>query len=239
MLPAFYLCFMMEIAVQQADQIGFPHRIFFPERRRHNREGVRNTVFGVGKRQFRHRRQRGYRSFAVTTVHRVRPRRERRSGAASIRRIASLLPVHDVRGDGQNGLRRHRIAIRRQHANFLHKAFHQVAGDAVHALIVVAVLRILAFNSEVDGKAIFVANRFHLSVPDGGQGIRRHRQSGDAARHRPIHITVVQRHQRSFIAVLIVHVVNDVQRANVLHRQPVHKMVEALHYRVVIQHLIR
>ncbi len=34
-----------------------------------------------------------------------------------------------------------------------------------------------------------------------------------------------QRHQRSFIAVLIVHVVNDVQRANVPHRQPVHKMV--------------
>ncbi len=49
MLPAFYLCFfMMEIAVQQADKIlvSAPHLL--PERRRHNREGTKYRVFGVG-----------------------------------------------------------------------------------------------------------------------------------------------------------------------------------------------
>ena len=34
------------------------------------------------------------------------------------------------------------------------------------------------------------------------------------------------------------HVVDDVQRADVLHRQPVHKVVEAFHNGVVIQHVI-
>ncbi len=37
-------------------------------------------------------------------MHRVRPSARMAFGAASIRRIAGLLPVHDVRGDGQNDL---------------------------------------------------------------------------------------------------------------------------------------
>ncbi|MNI64050.1 hypothetical protein D3C73_1194660 [compost metagenome] len=48
----------------------------------------------------------------------------------------------------------------------------------------------------------------------------------------------MQRHQRGFVAVLVVHIVNDVQRTDVLHGQPVHKVVQALHHHVVIQHVI-
>ena len=49
----------------------------------------------------------------------------------------------------------------------------------------------------------------------------------------------MQRHQRGFIAVFIVHKVDDIQCADVLHRQPVHEMIQALHHRVVIQYLIQ
>ena len=35
------------------------------------------------------------------------------------------------------------------------------------------------------------------------------------------------------------HVVNEVQGADVLHRQPVHKVVEARHHGIVIQHVVQ
>ena len=53
--------------------------------------------------------------------------------------------------------------------------------------------------------------------------------------HSAFHVTVVQRHQRSFVAVFVVHVVNNVQRGNVLGCQPIHEFVHALKDSVVIK----
>ncbi|MNS79285.1 hypothetical protein D3C72_1129340 [compost metagenome] len=54
-----------------------------------------------------------------------------------------------------------------------------------------------------------------------------------------MHVAVVQGHQRSFVAVFVVHKMDKVQGADVLHRQPVHKVVKARHHGVVIQHVIQ
>ncbi len=172
-------------------------------------------------------------------MHRVGPRRKRRTTAASVRRVAGLLPVNHIGGDGQDRLRRHRVAVCRQRLDLLHKALHQVAGNAVHAIVVVAVLRVVTFDDKIDRQTGVVAHRFYRGVFDGRQGIRRHRQPGNAAGHGTVDVPVVERHQRGFIAVFIMHIVNKIQRADVLHRQPVHKVVEARHHGVVIQHLIQ
>lgn len=124
-------------------------------------------------------------------------------------------------------------------SDFLHKALNQIAGDTVHAIVVVAVLRIVAFDDEIDRQTSVVAHRFYRGVFDGRQGIRRHRQPGNAAGHGAVDVPVVQRHQRGFVAVFIMHIVNEIQRADVLHRQPVHEVIEARHYGVVIQYLIQ
>ena len=171
-------------------------------------------------------------------MHRVSARRERCSGATTVRRITGFLAVHHVRSDSQNRLGRDGVAIGWQRFNFLHKAFNQVAGNAVYALVVVAVLRIFTVDFKVHRQAVFVTDWFHAGIFDGRQGVRRHRQARDAACHSAIDITIVQRHQRSFVAVLVVHVVNDIQRADVLYRQPVHEVVEAIHHFVVVQHVI-
>ena len=172
-------------------------------------------------------------------MHRVGARRKRRAAATSVRRVAGLLPVNHVGGDGQDRLRRYRVAVRRQRLDFLHKALNQIAGDTVHAIVVVAVLRIVAFDDEIDRQTGVVAHRFYRGVFDGRQGIRRHRQPGNAAGHGAVDVPVVQRHQRGFVAVFIMHIVNEIQRADVLHRQPVHEVIEARHYGVVIQYLIQ
>ena len=126
------------------------------------------------------------------------------------------------------------LRVRRQRLDFLHKALNQIAGDTVHAIVVVAVLRIVAFDDEIDRQTGVVAHRFYRGVFDGRRGIRRHRQPGNAAGHGAVDVPVVQRHQRGFVAVFIMHIVNEIQRADVLHRQPVHEVIEARHYDVVI-----
>ena len=83
-----------------------------------------------------------------------------------------------------------------------------------------------------------VAYWLHPGVLYCRQRIRRHRQAGDATGHRAVNVAVVEGHQRRLVAVFIMHAVDDVQRADVLHRQPVHKVVEAGHHGVVVQHLI-
>ena len=171
-------------------------------------------------------------------MHRVSARRERCSGATTVRRITGFLAVHHVRSDSQNRLGRDGVAIGWQRFNFLHKAFNQIAGNAVYALVVVTVLRIFAVDFKVHRQAVFVTDWFHAGIFDGRQGVRRHRQARDAACHSAIDITIVQRHQRSFVAVLVVHVVNDIQRTDVLHRQPVHEVIETVHHFVVIQHVV-
>ena len=48
----------------------------------------------------------------------------------------------------------------------------------------------------------------------------------------------MQRHQRGFVAVFVVHVVNNVQRGNVLGCQPIHEFVHALKDSVVVQNFV-
>ena len=47
----------------------------------------------------------------------------------------------------------------------------------------------------------------------------------------------MQRHERSLVRVLVVHVVDDVERRDVLGGQPVHEAVHPRHDGVVVQHL--
>ena len=128
-------------------------------------------------------------------MHRVGPWRKRRAATTTIRRVPGLLTVHHVGGNGQDRLRRHRIAVRRQGLDLLHKTLNQVAGNTVHAVIVVAVLGVLAFDDEIDRQPRVVAHRFDGRVFDSGQGIRGHGKASHAARHGAMHIAVVQRHQ--------------------------------------------
>ncbi|CQR22572.1 Uncharacterised protein [Yersinia enterocolitica] len=48
----------------------------------------------------------------------------------------------------------------------------------------------------------------------------------------------MQGHQCSFVAVLVMHVMDDVQRSNVLFSQPIHKVIHAFHDFVIVQHFI-
>ena len=48
----------------------------------------------------------------------------------------------------------------------------------------------------------------------------------------------MQCHQRCFVAVFVVHVVDAVQGSHVLGCEPVHEAVHALHYGVIVKHFV-
>ncbi|ABU77688.1 hypothetical protein ESA_02442 [Cronobacter sakazakii ATCC BAA-894] len=236
-LTAFDRRFMMEVTVHQARQVGFAHFVVFTQRVRHDREGIRDTIFRIGERQFSNRGQRSDSAFLVTAVHRVSTWAERCASAAAIRGVTGFLTINHVRGNGQHGLGRDCVAVGFQFLNFLHETFNQVNRQVIHASVVVTELRVFAFDFEVDSQTVFIANRFNFRVFDGRQGVSRNRQTCDTTRHSADNVAIVQRHQRSFVAVFVMHVVDDVQGGDVLFRQPVHEVIHTFHNFVEIQQI--
>ena len=64
-------------------------------------------------------------------------------------------------------------------------------------------------------------------------------EAGDPARQRAQHVAVVQRHLNRLVAVLVVHVVDDIKGIDIGLGQPVHHLIKTAHHFVVIQHLTR
>ena len=102
-------------------------------------------------------------------------------------------------------------------------------GELVDAVVVVAVLGEVALDLEIGGEALLVADGGHLGVLDGGEAVHEHGEPGDAAGHRAHDRVVVQRHLEALVAVLVVHVVDRVERVHVQLGEPRHDLVEVDH----------
>ena len=170
-------------------------------------------------------------------MHRVSTWSERRASTTTIRGVTGFLTIHNVRSDGQNRLRRDSVTVGGQFLNFLHETFNQVNRQVIYASIVVTKLRIFTFDFEVDRQTVFITYRGDFRIFDCRQGVSRHGQTCDTTRHGADNVTVVQRHQRGFVAVLVVHVMDDVQCGNVLFSQPVHEVIHTFQHFVEVQNI--
>ena len=172
---------------------------------------------------------------AVAAVHRVCARGKRLALPAAVRRGAGGLAVDHVGGDRQDGGRRDGVAVGVVLAHVLHKPVHDAACDAVHAVVVVAVLGEVALHLVIDRQAGLIADDLHAGVLDGAQRVRHDGQARDARGEPAGHVLVMQRHLQLLVAVLVVHVVDDVEGIDVHLRQPAHHRVELLHDLVVLE----
>ena len=100
----------------------------------------------------------------VAPVHRIGARRERLALAPAVGRVAGVLAVDHVRGDGQHRLGVGGAAIGRVLADLGHEARDQVDGDVVDPRIGIAVLGEVALDLVVDRQALVVADHAHLGV---------------------------------------------------------------------------
>ena len=228
-----------KIGVQQGDEFGAAFPFFLAQGLRHDGEGVGNAVQGVVIGQFGDGKHGGHGSVSVPAVHRVGPGREGFPGAAAVRRIARLLAVNHVGGNGQDGLGGEGAAVGVELAQLFHEPGDQAAGNLVHARVIVTVAREFPFRPEIHNEAVFIADGLHRGVLDGGQGVRGHGEPGDARSHRTQDFRIMQRHFNAFIAVLVVHVVNDVQGVNVGLGKPVLHLVVQGHHFIILQNFLR
>ena len=102
----------------------------------------------------------------------------------------------------------------------------------VHAVVVVAELRELAFGLVVGDQAGVVADDSHLRVANRREAVGDHRQARHAKRHGAQRRIVVQRHLDPLVGILVVHVVDDVHGIDINPGEPVHHLFE------LVQHVI-
>ena len=171
-------------------------------------------------------------------MHRVGTRRKRFARPATIGGVAGLFAVHHIGGDGQNRQGGFGVAIGVVGGQLLHKALHHLAGDLVHAGIVVAERRIVAFDLVIDHQTAVVADGLHLGVFDSRQAVHHHAEARDAASRGAHNVLIVQRHLQLFIRIFVVHIVDDVQRVDIQAGEPVAHLVVVLVHLVVIQHIV-
>ncbi|MNZ78078.1 hypothetical protein D3C78_966410 [compost metagenome] len=128
-----------------------------------------------------------------------------------------------------------RITISFVFTNHTHKALYQFNCNLVNTIIIVTIAREFAFNYEVNSDTLFVTDRFNFSIFDSAQGVSSYRQAGDTTSHCAKNITVMKRHFNAFVAIFIVHVVDNIQSIYIQFSEPFHHWSEAFHNFVVIK----
>jgi hypothetical protein len=171
----------------------------------------------------------------VPAVHRVGARREGLALAAAVGGVAGVLPVDDVRGDREDGLRVLGVAVGGQPAELLHERPHQVHRDLVHAVVVVAEGGEVALHLVVHHEPGLVPDGPDDGVLDRREAVGHDGEPGDAEGHGPLRVVVVEGHLDPLVGVLVVHVVDAVHRIHVHVRQPVHRPVEPGGHLVVVE----
>lgn len=156
------------------------------------RKRVADAVHARIIRNLGHRVQRRQGAGRVTPMHRVGSGGERFPGFATVGCGASLVPVHNIGGDGEDAHSVHRVAVGLVLAKLLDETAGYINDDFVHTVVIVAKLWEVSLNLEALRDAgIRIAHSLHTGILDGGQTVRDDRKSGNAERHVALHLGVV------------------------------------------------
>ena len=241
--------------VQDADQVGDSLILVATQAVGGDRVGQRDAVQRVVVVDLADREHRRQHAVGIHAVLRVRARGVRGALGVAGREGTGVLAVLDVRGDRQDGLGRDGAAVDRQALDLAHDRGDDPLGDVVGAIVVVAVDRELALGAVADHQivigaldilvlvaghvlGVLVVDRVDLGVLDGGQRVGGDGQTGHAATQGAVHLLVVQGHLDGLVGVLIMHVVDDVQRHHVGLGQPLEGLLVVVLDLLVIQRAI-
>ena len=225
-----------EVAVQHVAQVVGAALAVFAEGGRHDGKGVGDAVPAALVRDLGHGIEGGEGAGKVSVMHGVGAGGEGLARRPAVRRGARLFAVDDVGGNGQNGQRMLRPAVGGRLFQFGRKFCRQLAGDIVGAVVVVAVFGEVSLDGEVFDDAFRVIHGRHLGVFDGGEGIDRHRKARHAAGEEALDFGIVQRHLDLFVGVLVVHVMDDIERVHIQAAQPFHVLVVGGAHRPIVEH---
>lgn len=156
-------------------------------------------------------------------------------GLAAVGGAARFLAVYHVGGDGEDGHGGLGFPIGGAFLQLAHEHLHHRHGDVVHPGIVVAEFGEVTLHLKIHRQAAFIPDGTDPGVFDGGQGIAHHRQARHAAGHGAEHLVIVQGHLQLFIAVFVMHIMDNVEGIYIQAGKPVADGVELSHDVVVFQ----
>ena len=227
---------LAEVAVEHLHELVGAFFVVVAESIRIDCLCVADAVESVFVRNLRDRVERCQETVFFGTVAWACAGRERFALLTTIREGACGLAIHDVAGNRKNRSRRFGIAVRRSLLDLGHERLEEPNGDIVGAVVVVSVTREVAFNLEVLCKTCSrIADNFYLGVLDCAQAIDNVAEPCDTRSERAADVGVDESHFGGFVVILVVHVVNQVQRIHVQVRNPVHVKFELVDNFVVVE----
>ncbi len=120
------------------------------------------------------------------------------------------------------------------HAN---ECLEQPYGYVVGTVVVVAIAREVALGLELQWEACLVAHDVHLGILDCRNRVDHMREAGYARGESAAHVGVDESHLGGLIEILVVHVVDKVERLHVNGGKPLHHVHEPWHELLVCQHV--
>ncbi len=172
---------------------------------------------------------------AVPVVHRVCAGGKRLSALTSVRCGAGILAIHHVGGDGKDGGGGDSAPVGMVALDETHEGVYQVSCQLVHAVIVISIFREISLYNIVCHNTLLIAHGLNLCVLDGGQGVSHNGKSGNTGCKPSGHLFIMKGHLKSFIAVFVVVVVDDVKGVDIYLCKPFHHVLIFIHDLVVIQ----
>ena len=115
------------------------------------------------------------------------------------------------------------------------EGLQQPYSDLVCTVVIVAVAGEVAGGLVVNHNAVLVADGLNLSVLDGAQGVYHVGEAGNTGSKGSAYIGINQSHLGSFVVILIMHVLDQVQHIHIQISQPVHHAVILLNDLIIVQ----
>ncbi len=172
---------------------------------------------------------------AVPVVHGIGSRRKSLPGLAPVRGSPGSLAIDHIGGDGQNGSGGNPAPVTMVPLHIIHEGMDHLHSQPVHPVIVISILGKIPLYLIIPDNSKLVPDGPHPGISDGRQGIRHHRQPGNSGSKPAGHMHIVKGHLKPLIAVLVMHVVDNVQAVDIHACQPFHHIPVPVHDLIKLQ----
>ena len=118
-----------------------------------------------------------------------------------------------------------------------HELVNDLLSNLIYAVVVVTVFRELAGGLEVNNDAVLISDGLNLRILDSGKGVSHDGETCNTCCEVTLNVSVMESHLCSLIAVLVMHVVDDVQCIYIHVCLPLEHVDELIHNIIVIQYI--
>ena len=201
-------------------------------------EGVWNTILAASVVKLCNRVERSKCALSISAVHWVCARCKWLACLTSVRCRACLSAVHNIWCDCKDWKSVLCSTVCRSFAKLLVEILNKLFTDKVCSVVVVAVFWELTLYVKFGNNAVFVLDRSNLCILDCWKWVNSNWESWYTKCHKSFYIGIMKWHHKSFISILVVHIVNDVHCVNVKTCHPWEVLLVSGEYLVIFENFL-